>query len=138
MVEKKRNSKKKLPIPKLQDVSVKNIEARLLPEDEDNNRMAVKWTIDIAEHKSNEFAIMAKCEVGPENKVDFEVIIEYELIYKGTSQWTEDLIKERLDEFLEPCLSKNSLIVAQLTDVLYNSPIIIPPMLFRERESEQK
>lgn len=98
-------------------------------------KLETEWNYNVRRNEKNRLVLTANCKVYfvPESLLTLD--LEYSIAYGCKEEVSIEEIEEAAEKLLQPCGEVNSLIVAQLSDRMLGSPLILPPWIkFRNKK----
>ncbi|ACB85826.1 hypothetical protein [Natranaerobius thermophilus] len=90
-------------------------------------RMLTEWNYVINKKTSDFVVISATCRTRFVPEGLFEILSEFSLVYRCREDISRDQIENNMESLLFPAGEQNALLVAQLTDKMRGSPMVISP-----------
>ena len=93
-----------------------------------SKKVTIEWKIDIDKFTETEVTIIAECNVSFNPPMHFQMSCKYEIDYTHEGMTREE-IEENMSLHVRPCLSLNTMIMAELSNHLKGHPLVIPPVV---------
>ncbi|QSQ08762.1 hypothetical protein H0A61_01107 [Koleobacter methoxysyntrophicus] len=91
--------------------------------------LKTKWDYNIRKKEKDILILTANFNTYFVPEILFKLELEYSISYKLKGDVSLEEIKSEIEEILRPCGELNTMIVAQLTDKMAGSPLIVPPII---------
>ncbi|OWZ84868.1 hypothetical protein [Natranaerobius trueperi] len=120
--------------PKLEHVKTKleKIEARTLGKSNQEgtkHRLSTDWNYQIKKRTKEFIVLAATCRTWFIPEGLFEIFTEFTLVYRSQEEITRDQLENSMERLLLPAGEQNAMMVAQITDKMRGSPMVISPQV---------
>lgn len=99
-------------------------------------RLHTDWNYKVQEKTKERVVITASCRTWFIPEGFFEINTEYTLIYRCRDDIGMEHIEKAIEKLLFPAGEQNALLVAQITDKMRGSPLVLSPQVRLKRQEE--
>ena len=94
----------------------------------DNTQMLSKWNLLPVEKQGDELHVKVEYSISFEPKALFSIKTRFKIIYKILEEINMKEVKKNLVELAQPCASRNSMIVGQISqNITGGEPLVVVP-----------
>lgn len=115
----------------LLSVRLEKLNAQIIETDNQVFAHKVKqdWSYNIKKLDEKYLILVANCKVNFMPEAYYEINLSYSIVYRIHEAITMEEVEKEVPRLLDPCSDVNSLLVAQISDKIVDSPLIIPPVV---------